>query len=112
MNEEKKKENNALPLIGLAALAGVAVVLLGFKKAEATPCTEGTTKCVGTDLYSCVGGTWQMTEHNSTTCGYTPPLPYCCPYGDNECFATYEELVAHVQTIHPGERIPIDIFWE
>lgn len=35
---------------------------------------------------------------------------YCCPYC-TECFDTYDELVAHVQTVHPGERIPIEIEW-
>ncbi len=40
-----------------------------------------------------------------------PPEGYPCPYcGDP--FATYEELVAHVQTEHPGERIPLPIEWE
>ena len=39
-----------------------------------------------------------------------PPLKYVCPYcGDS--FATYEELVAHVQSVHPGERIPLEIEW-
>lgn len=37
---------------------------------------------------------------------------WCCPYGDGLCFSTYEELVVHVQTVHPGERIPLPIEWE
>ncbi len=40
-----------------------------------------------------------------------PPGEYICPYCGST-FDTYEELVAHVQTVHPGERIPIDIIWE
>jgi len=36
---------------------------------------------------------------------------YCCPYC-SLCFATYEELVAHVREVHPGERIPIPIDWD
>lgn len=40
-----------------------------------------------------------------------PPEGYICPYC-GATFATYEELVTHVQTEHPGERIPIDIIWE
>lgn len=36
---------------------------------------------------------------------------YCCPYCP-ECFATYEELVEHVKTVHPGERIPLPIEWD
>lgn len=36
-------------------------------------CTLGDTKCVGYDLYSCgAGGTWQLSQHNSPQCGYTP----------------------------------------
>ena len=39
-----------------------------------------------------------------------PPGGYTCPYcGAN--FDTYEEVVSHIQTEHPGERIPIDIIW-
>jgi len=40
-----------------------------------------------------------------------PPLEWCCPYC-SECFATYEELVEHVRTAHPGERIPLPIDWD
>lgn len=40
-----------------------------------------------------------------------PPREYCCPYC-GQCFATYEELVQHVQTAHPDERIPIPIEWD
>ena len=40
-----------------------------------------------------------------------PPKEYVCPYcGDK--FITFEDLVTHVQTMHPGERIPIEIIWE
>ncbi len=39
-----------------------------------------------------------------------PPGGYTCPYcGAN--FDTYDEVVSHIQTEHPGERIPIDIIW-
>jgi len=38
------------------------------------------------------------------------PAGYPCPYCP-EAFDTYEELVAHVQAAHPGERIPIHIVW-
>ncbi|MBA7507348.1 hypothetical protein ES706_06067 [subsurface metagenome] len=40
-----------------------------------------------------------------------PAEGYACPYCPATC-ATYEELVAHVQTEHPGERIPLPIEWE
>lgn len=43
--------------------------------------------------------------------GAAPPEGYCCPYC-SECFATYEELVDHVKTEHPGERIPLPIEWD
>jgi len=39
-----------------------------------------------------------------------PPGAYVCPYCGSS-FATYEELVQHVQTEHPGERIPIEVIW-
>lgn len=40
-----------------------------------------------------------------------PPEGYPCPYC-NETFETYEDLVTHVQTAHPGERVPLPIEWE
>lgn len=40
-----------------------------------------------------------------------PPEGYPCPYCP-DTFSTYEELVAHVQSEHPGERIPLPIEWE
>ncbi|GAI92383.1 unnamed protein product [marine sediment metagenome] len=40
-----------------------------------------------------------------------PPGEYCCPYCA-ECFDTYEELVDHIKTEHPGERIPLPIEWD
>lgn len=40
-----------------------------------------------------------------------PPKVYSCPYCP-DTFSTYEELVEHVQSVHPGERIPIEIVWE
>ena len=39
-----------------------------------------------------------------------PPEGYCCPHCDL-CFPTYEELRAHVEEAHPGERIPLEIEW-
>ena len=35
---------------------------------------------------------------------------YSCPYC-GETFDTLAELQAHVQSAHPGQRIPIDITW-
>ena len=40
-----------------------------------------------------------------------PPGVYDCPYCE-ATFDTYEVLVDHVQTVHPGERIPLPIEWE
>lgn len=39
-----------------------------------------------------------------------PPEGYVCPYCDLP-FLTYDELVTHVQTEHPGARIPVEIIW-
>lgn len=42
-----------------------------------------------------------------------PPGGWCCLYDPaHGCFNTYEELVVHIQTVHPGERIPLPIEWE
>ncbi len=42
----------------------------------------------------------------------TPPVgEYVCAYC-GQTFATYDELVAHIQSVHPGERIPLPIEWE
>ena len=46
------------------------------------PCTEGETKCVGYDLYKCIGGKWQLVERNSEQCGYVPPE---CIEGATKC---------------------------
>jgi len=40
-----------------------------------------------------------------------PAEKYACPYC-GATFDTYEDLAAHVQTEHPGERIPLPIEWE
>jgi len=40
-----------------------------------------------------------------------PPEGYVFPYC-GATFATYEELAAHVQSEHPGARIPLPIEWE
>lgn len=45
---------------------------------------------------------------------YKPELPpgeYECPYCQ-EVFGTFEEMVSHIQSEHPGERIPLPIEWE
>ena len=39
-----------------------------------------------------------------------PPGGYTCPYC-GATFATYDKVVSHIQSEHPGERIPIDIIW-
>jgi len=40
-----------------------------------------------------------------------PPGGWSCPYCGLS-FTTYEELVQHIQSVHPGERIPLPIEWE
>lgn len=42
------------------------------------PCSEGSTKCVGTDLYQCSAGQWVLKESNSATCP-TTPIPNILP---------------------------------
>ena len=42
-----------------------------------------------------------------------PPGGWCCIYDlTHGCFNTYEELVVHIQSAHPGARIPLPIEWE
>jgi hypothetical protein len=36
---------------------------------------------------------------------------YICPYC-GEDFTTLAELQNHVTTVHPGQRIPIEIVWQ
>jgi hypothetical protein len=36
--------------------------------------------------------------------------PNCCPYGDNACFPTFDEMADHIRATHPGARVPIKIF--
>ncbi len=36
---------------------------------------------------------------------------YTCPYGDGLQFPTLLALQSHVESEHPGERIPISIQW-
>ena len=38
------------------------------------------------------------------------PTEYTCSYC-GEKFPTLQELQAHVETVHPGERIPIEVIW-
>lgn len=90
--------------VGIATAAAIWYFLLRGK----AQCTNGDSKCIGDDLYTCINGIWQLTEENSPLC--VGPGDYVCPYCP-ATFSTYEELVAHVQTVHPGERIPIDIDW-
>jgi len=40
-----------------------------------------------------------------------PPGEYECAYCGQK-FATYDELASHIQSVHPGERIPLPIEWE
>ncbi len=42
-----------------------------------------------------------------------PSNGWCCPYNSaHDCFDTYDELIIHVQEVHPGTRIPLPIDWE
>ncbi len=36
---------------------------------------------------------------------------YTCPYGDGLTFSSLAELQEHIQTEHPGERVPVALQW-
>jgi len=57
-----------------------------------------------------VGGIGTLVYLATRAKAIPPPEEYVCPYCA-AAFNTYEELVAHVQSVHPGERLPIDIIW-
>lgn len=71
-----------------------------YVAAECSP--DGITKCVGFDLYTCVGGKWVLTETNSPSCEYVPPecsdyttqaectAAGCYWWSDNTCHSTPE----------------------
>ena len=40
-----------------------------------------------------------------------PPGGYICPYCQIP-FDTFDALIAHVQAVHPGERMPLVIDWD
>jgi len=61
---------------------------------------------IGPPLPKWMGLTWPWYKEEGP-----PPEGYTCPYC-GEKFGTYDEVVSHIQTEHPGERIPIDIIWE
>jgi hypothetical protein len=45
--------------------------------------------------------------------GCTASAPeLCTTTPDGESFATLAELQVHVQSAHPGKRIPIEITWD
>jgi len=36
-------------------------------------CEEGTTTCIGYDLYRCINGRWVLIKTNAPECGYEAP---------------------------------------
>ncbi|MDD8013263.1 MAG: hypothetical protein PHX05_07290 [Acidobacteriota bacterium] len=36
---------------------------------------------------------------------------YTCPYGDGLTFTSLAKLQEHVQTEHPGEKVPVSLKW-
>jgi len=65
---------------------------------------------VGPPLPKWLGLTWPWYKGEEAAPPAPPPGGCTCPYcGAN--FTTYDEVVTHIQTEHPGERIPIDITW-
>jgi len=69
-------------ILGIGAIIGVVATLFYALKAKAKPCDEGTTKCVGVDLYQCQEGEWILIEPNAQECGYVPVV---CTPGDTRC---------------------------
>ena len=64
------------------ALGGLAALILLVKPASAQDCEDGNVKCEGHDLYTCIDGEWSLTEVNSESCGYVPPI---CTNGHTKC---------------------------
>ena len=48
-------------------------VVVTVAKPPPPECSEGQTICKGYDYYVCVNGRWQLTEKNSSKCGYKAP---------------------------------------
>ena len=59
-----------------------------FKSIGPRECKEGETRCIGYDLYECVGGRWKLVEKDSERCKYKPE----CEEGRTKCegFDYYE----------------------
>ena len=71
-------------IIGVIGLGGLGALLYYAMRGRAiapapfpTGCKEGSTKCIGTNLYMCKNGQWILYEINSTKCGYKPITPQC-----------------------------------
>ena len=67
---------------------------------------DGKKAAIGIGVAIIIGGIMLATKAKAA-----PPEGYVCP-SCGLVFDTYEELVAHVQTEHPGARIPLEIDWK
>lgn len=90
MKPDDRKTKDALKFAGLAAAGGLGAFAIYRLTQGARPCTHGETKCVGYDLYTCVDGTWVLTEENAAECGLDPEMWF----GDNEALAKKTFVIA------------------
>lgn len=74
-SEPKQAGPTAGDIVLLVGLAGGGYLIYRLIKGGLGPCTPGTTKCDGYNLYTCNGeGQWVLTKSNSPQCGYTPEI--------------------------------------
>lgn len=74
-SETQQREPTPGDIILVAAVAGAGYIIYRLIKGGGAPCTPGTTKCDGYNLYTCnIGGQWELTESNSPACGYIPEM--------------------------------------
>lgn len=104
---EKNMQNNKKPsetakTVGIFALfVGAGAALYRLFSRQAAPCTPGTTKCEGYNLYTCnPEGKFVLTESNSPECGYVPELWF----GENEELGRKAYAVAVVDAGWVGEN--------
>ena len=79
-------------ILGLIGLGGIGALMYYAFRGQAkaptpspapTGCKDGSTKCIGTNLYVCKSGKWYLSQPNSTKCGYK--LPSQCTNGQTTC---------------------------
>ena len=91
-----------IALIGVGIAAAIAAVVIWLKtrgNGNGAEPQEGDTKCEGYDLYMYTNGSWQLTEANSPTCGWTP--------GGAEFTLSNLQIVPGSCKV--GERVTVDV---